>query len=302
MDSLKSLMDRKDYELVIKLTNETQDINHLFYRISAFLAIGRGEEALKTIKENRKILEGDLSLLMKVHIEILCLLNNFDEAYQEAEYYKNLPYQNQQCEEIIRDLPNFIREEEKKALASKELSNDKLKERLKSQDQNIILPALDMVRDRDINMFLNEIQNVMLKFPKQAIRSFALLLLVQKKLDKEVGFNHIGQVITVNPSKLEPPFVGNEINDYLKSLQGEIRDPAISQEAIQILSSYIIYMYPEKLEINYDVLTEALRNISQEYLQIDDPQTLEDRCLAKGINIDEVKQLIRRIKDCLNDF
>ena len=302
MDSLKSLMDRKDYELVIKLTNETQDINHLFYRISAFLALGRGEEALKTIKENRKILEGDLSLLMKVHIEILCLLNNFDEAYQEAEYYKNLPYQNQQCEEIIRDLPNFIRAEEKKALASKELSNDKLKERLKSQDQNVVLPALDMVRDRDINMFLNEIQNVMLKFPKQAIRSFALLLLVQKKLDKEVGFNHIGQVITVNPSKLEPPFVGNEINDYLKSLQGEIRDPAISQDAIQILSSYIIYMYPEKLEINYDDLTEALRNISQEYLQIDDPQTLENRCLAKGINIDEVKQLIQRIKDCLNDF
>lgn len=302
MDSLKSLMDRKDYELVIKLTNETQDINHLFYRISAFLAMGRGEEALKTIKENRKILEGDLSLLMKVHIEILCLLNNFDEAYQEAEYYKNLPYQNQQCEEIIRDLPNFIRAEEKKAISSKELSNDKLKERLKSQDQNAVLPALDMVRDRDVNMFLNEIQGIMLKFPKQAIRSFALLLLVQKKLDKEVGFNHIGQVITVNPSKLEPPFVGNEINDYLKSLQGEIRDPAISQDAIQILSSYIVYMYPEKLEIKYDILTEALRNISQEYLQIDDPQTLEDRCLAKGIKLDEVKELIQRIKDCLNDF
>ena len=302
MDSLKSLMDRKDYELVIKLTNETQDINHLFYRISAFLALGRGEEALATIKNNRKILEGDLALLMKVHIEILCILNKFDEAYKEVEYYKNLPYVNQQCEEVIKDLPNLIRSEEKKAFSSKELSNDQLKERFKSQDQNVVLPALDMVRDRDVNMFLNEIQGIMLRFPKQAIRSFALLLLVQKKVDKEISFNHIGNVIKVNPSKLEPPFVGNEINDYLKSLQGEIRDPAISQDAIQILSSYIIYMYPEKLEIKYDVLTEALRNISQEYLRIDDNQTLNDRCLQKGIDVKEVEELIQRIKDCLNDF
>ena len=58
MDSLKSLMDRKDYELVIKLTENSQDINYLFYRISAFLALGRGEAALETIKNNRMILQG----------------------------------------------------------------------------------------------------------------------------------------------------------------------------------------------------------------------------------------------------
>ena len=193
MDSLKSLMDRKDYDLVIKLTEDSQDKNYLFYRISAFLALGRGEEALSVIKNNRQILETDLALLMKIHIEILCLLNNFDEAYQEIEHYKNLPYVSQQCEEIIHDLPTLVREEEKKSVSSRELSNDQLRERLKSQDMNAVLPALDMVRDRDINMFLNEIQGVMLKFPKQAVRSFALLLLVQKKVDKNMSFNHVGK-------------------------------------------------------------------------------------------------------------
>ncbi len=302
MDSLKSLMDRKDYELVIKLTNDTQDMNYLFYRISAFLATGKGEEALSVIKKNRKILEGDLALLMKVHIEILCLLNNFDEAYEEAKYYENLPYVNQQCEELIHELPNLIRSEEKKALSSRELTNEKLKERLKSQDQNVVLPALDMVRGRDVNMFLNEIQSIMLKFPKQAIRSFALLLLVQKGVDKELSFNHIGKTITVNPSKLEPPFIGDEINEFLRTMSSELKNPTVNQDAVQILSSYIIYMYPEKLEINYGVLIEALRTISEEYLQIDNPESLNERCLSRNIDIEEVQKLIQRIKDCLDDF
>ena len=302
MDSLKSLMDRKEYELVIKLTENSTDINYLFYRISAFLALGRGEEALKTIKNNRKILENDLSLLMKIHIEILCLLNNFDEAYEELKYYENLPYQSQQVEEVLRDLPKFIREEEKRSLSSKELSNEDLKKRLQSDDQNVVLPALDMVRDRDVNMFINDIQRILVKFPKQSIRSFALLLLVQKRVDKEMDFNHINTIMKVNPSKLEPPFIGNEFNDFLRELQSELRNPAANENAIQILSSYIIYTYPIALDINYSLLIEALRSISFEYLRIDDKQTLEERCHEKGVAVEDVQTLIHRIKDCLDDF
>lgn len=302
MDSLKSLMDRRDYDLVIKLTNDSKDMNHLFYRISAFLALGRGEDALKVIKENRHLLEGDLPLLMKIHIEILCLLNNFDEAYEEIKYYENLPYVSQQVEEILRDLPKLVREEEKKSLASRELNNDALKERLKSQDENAVLPALDMVRDRDVNMFLNEIQGIMLKFKKQSIRSFALLLLVQKHIDKELSFNHMGQNIKINPAKLEPPFVGTEFNDFVKALQLDIKNPSAEQDAIQILSSYIIYTYPEKLEIQYPLLIEALKEISFEYLQIDTEDSLEKRCEDKNLDVGKVKELIQRIKTCVEDF
>lgn len=302
MDSLKTLMDRKDYELVVKLTEDTKDITHLFYRISALLALGRGEEALKTIKSNRKILEGDLLLLMKIHIEILCLLGKFDEAHEEIDYYKNLPYVSQQVEELLKDLPKLVREEEKKSFASKELSNLELKKRLKSQDQNVVLPAIDMVRDRDVNFFLDELQEIMVSFPKQVIRSFALLLLVQKQLDKEMDFNHMDKVIKVNPSKLEPPFIGEEFNSFVRAMQNEIRNPSVNQDAVQILSSYIIYTYPEKINISYDILIEALRKISEEYLQIEPEMTLEDRCQSKGIDVKEVQELIQRIKDVMEDF
>ena len=302
MDSLKSLMDRKDYELVIKLTENSQDINYLFYRISAFLALGKGERALSTIKHNRKILEGDLSLLIKIHIEILCLLNNFDEAFEELRYYENLPYVSQQVEEVLREMPKFIREEEKKSVASRELSNDELAKRLASNDQEVVLPALDLLRDRDVNMFMPAVEKIMVKFPKQSIRSFALLLLVQKKIDRDVAFNHMGETIAIKPSKLEPPFIGSEFNDFLRELQKELKDPAANENAIQILSSYIIYTYPIKLEVSYAVLIEALRAIAFEYLQNSGEIALSERCSQKRIDEKEVRELIHRIKECVEDF
>ena len=302
MDSLKSLMDRKEYELVIKLTNDTQDITYLFYRITSFLALGKGEEALSVIENNRKILENDLPLLMKIHIEILCLLNNFDKAYEEVRYYESLPYQSQRAEEMLKELPKMIRLEEKNSLANKEMPNDKLKQRLMSDDVEVVLPAIDMVRDRDINMFLKELEHIMLHFEKQSIRSFALLLCVQKQLNKEIQFNHLGQVITVNPSKLEPPFIGDEFNSFLRYMDSEFRDPAVNEDAVHILSSYIIYMYPEKLNINYGILLESLRSISYEYLRINDDKDLKQHCEDKNVPLEEVTKLIQRIKEALENF
>ena len=79
MDSLKTLMDKKQYDLVIKLTENSNDSIALFYRLSALLAVGKSEDALNLIKIKRLILQKNLSLLIRFHIEILCLLGRFDE-------------------------------------------------------------------------------------------------------------------------------------------------------------------------------------------------------------------------------
>ena len=90
MDSLKTLMDKKQYDLVLKLTENATDSTHLFYRISALLALGKAEESLQVILDNRSELEKDLSILIKVHIEILCILGRFEEAYEEMERFRRV--------------------------------------------------------------------------------------------------------------------------------------------------------------------------------------------------------------------
>ena len=302
MDSLKSLMDRKEYDLVIKITESANEPNDLFYRISALIAIGRYDDALKCIEINKNILRKDLLLLMHVHIEILCILGRFDEAYEAMRYYQELPYESQQVEEYLKELPNLIRLEEKKALSVNVLKEEDLIKKLKSNDQNDVLMALDSVRSREIGPYLPAIQYIMVEFPHQSVRSFALMLLVQKNVDREFKFKSIDDVIIVNPSKNEPPFVGKEFNEFTLELNKELKNPSLADNAVQILSTYIIYTYPKKIEIKKDLFIAALYLIANEYLQSKDSKDLAQIAMEKELDEDELTLLVARIKEALDNF
>ena len=160
MDSLKTLMDKKQYDLVLKLTENSQDSLALFYRLSAMLATGKSEAALSLIKEKRQILLTKPGILMKIHIEILCLLGRFDEAYSELHYYQELPYENQETEEILNALPKYIREEEIKVYRHKEVGQDEIRQKLLSKNDADVLSALDAVRGQPLEGFLSPGANV----------------------------------------------------------------------------------------------------------------------------------------------
>ena len=301
MDSLKSLMDKKQYDLVIKLTENTTDRTYLFYRISAFLGLGKPLESLNVIKSNRTELEKDLLLLIKIHMDILCLLGQFEEAYEELERYKNLPYVSQQVEELLASLPKFIRDEERKLLSSKEMGDEQVKKLLHSPEVNDAIIALDIIRERDINKYLDELKWMMVNHSSQSLRSFSLFVLVQKNVDGLFKFKHIDQIIEVNPSLLTPPFVGEPFNGLVKRLSVELKDPSISENAIQILSTHIMFIYPEEIHYSDDEIIEALYQVSSTYLQ-SKKDDLKDRCLDKGLDVERVQQLIDDIHFSLNNF
>lgn len=302
MDNLKTLMDKRHYELVIKLTENATDATTLFYRISAQLGSGKAEDALNCITANQKTLESNMSLLIKAHLEVLCLLSRFDEAFGVLDYYKNRPYVSQEVEELLRDMPKMIRLEEQKHNSMRFIKDEDLIKKFESQDPDDILMVIDIVRERDINKFLNYIQNIMINFPKQSIRSLMLLLLVQKQIDRPFSFNHIGEIITVNPSRIEPPFVGDTFNQIIKELELAYRNPVLSENAISILSTHLIYIYPQSTNIDTQVLIEALYQIANEYLNNDVKSSLESRCKDKNIDASEVNSLILEIKKSLDNF
>ena len=293
MDNLKSLMDKHEFELVIKLTENAKDSNSIFYRIAALLSTNKGEEALATIKKNRKELESDLAVLIKVHIETLCILGLFDEAHQELEYYKNLPYESQEVEEILRDMSKYIRLEEKSMFKMPINDDETIIKHLKSNDMDMAIAALDEIRSREIAPFIPAIAYLMVNFEKQSVRSFALLLLVQKQVDKTFKFNHMGKLIDVNPKQLKPPFEDDEFISLVKRLENEYKNPVVSDNAIQLYSSFIIYTYPNTPYYEQDKLVIALHYIANHYLQIDN----------SNLNIDkDMELLIAQIMAVLEDF
>ncbi len=301
MDNIKKLVENRQYELVIDLTKKPLTNDDIFYRITAFVGLGKGKEALDCIKTYQNQLEKDLPILMKTHIELLCVLNMFDEAYSEMEYYKSLPYFSQQAEELLKSLPTYIRHEEKASFSNKNVSDDELKRRLKSKDDQLVVYALDQLKDKDINLFMDEIKEILIYFPRQSIRSFALLELVNKKIDKEFDFLHVDKIIKVNPSKIEPPFVGTKYQFIINKIDNYINDVSLTQNAIQIFSSYVIYSYPDEIELT-DELLEALFELSCKYMKIENKQDLKVRCEKKSLDYNKAHSLYIYLSLIMEDF
>ena len=304
MDSLKSLMDKKQYDLVIKLTENSNDSLSLFYRISALLAVGKIDDALNVINTKRKILQEKLSLLVKIHIEILCLLGRFDDAYEQLRYYVELPYQNQETEEILRAMPDYIRKEEKNSFRQHSLSSDEIMGQLMSKNEEEVLAALDSVKDLKLDQYLLPVLKIARSFPKQVVRTFALLLLVNQKYDKEVDFLHHDNLIKVVPSSLEEPFSipgFKSLNELSFELQSLYHDPSIASNALQIVSSYLLYIYPEPIKLTADEILVVFGFLAKRLLRVNEDD-LKDICQEKGLDYQSISQKINEINEDLKNF
>lgn len=303
MDSLKTLMDQKNYELVIKLTENSNDAIALFYRLSALLAVGQSEEALNLIKNKRLILQKRLGLLIKFHIEILCLLKRFDEAYVELRYYEELPYESQEVEELIKQMPAFIRKEEK-ATYRPPIDEEELKAKLLCKNDEDVLAALDQIKSLPVNKFLINLFQLTKNHPRQIIRSFALLVLVNQKYDKEVPFLHYGEILKVVPANLDDPFIVpgySSLEEFSFALQSMYHDPSIANNALNIISSYLLFSYPDKLDLTADESLVVFGYLAKKLLKIN-IDDLESVCEEKGLDYSKITKRMEDIEIDLNNF
>ena len=303
MDSLKTLMDQKNYNLVIKLTENSNDAIALLYRLSALLAVGQSEEALNLIKSKRLIMQKKLALLIKFHIEILCLLKRFDEAYDELKYYEELPYESQEVEEVLRSMPSYIRNEEKNVYVAP-IDEDQLKMMLMKGNDGEILAALDRIKALQIAPFLLNIFKITTSHKRQIIRSIALLVLVYQKYDKEVKFLHHDKIITLIPAEMDDPFIVpgySSLEEFSFALQSTYHDPSICDNALNIISSYLLYTYPDKLDLTADESLVIFGYIAKKLLKIN-IDDLEKVCEEKGLDCSKVKSRMEEVEEDLANF
>jgi hypothetical protein len=112
MDSLKSLMDKKEYQLVLDLTKGSSDPEAIFYRATAYISLNQPVPATALLVENREeLFKANPVLLMKVTFELRFIQKQFDEAYKDLEWFSNQPYVSQAVEEQLRAAPALIRSE-----------------------------------------------------------------------------------------------------------------------------------------------------------------------------------------------
>lgn len=302
MDSYESLMEKGQYNLIIKATENAKDVDSLIYRIMAFASLEKFEEALNVIDEHHeKLEEKALKVLIMIHVDILLLMGDTVGAFSLAKYYGDLPYQSQEIEEMIKDIPNRIAEFHKKLRESKVRGTDnkEIKRLLKSQNTEDVITGIDLLKDFDCTPFIKELEDIMVDHPSQSVRSLALLTLVEQQYDCVISFTSHRGLLELNPSQCIPPFGKENFQNIVFEFEKE-KDVTLKNMFENTLACIVINNYPDDVDKDDTLTITAIKLICMKSLQQD--YDFEEVVEETGLDYFELENKIIELEDIITNF
>lgn len=291
MDNLKTLFEKGQYDLIVKLTEGSKQPFDMLLRLLSFVSLGDDEKALETIEKNSEILEKNYpKKLIKIHFELLLKNRYFDEAKIALKHYENLPYISQGVEEILRQVPADI-EELNSLDKTKMFSIDDIETiLLKSSDNSEIGEVVFSLKNYNFNLYKDYLKDFIKRSDVHPnFRTYGLLIFVENNFDENVEFLKDDKLIKVNPKKLPKPFE-DKAYDLLceKIYYKTVKDISIQETALHLLNCYIIDTYPNQLiENDVDIFSDAFVALANDYFG---NQIIIDENIKNAKN--EIKKII----------
>lgn len=299
MDSYASLLEKKQYDLLLKMTQDDTSLNGLFVRTRALIGLGKLEEALTHIETHQKEMEATRRALITIHLEVLLELERYQQAFEALDYYDSLPYENYEIEEYIHDLRQLVRHKEQQK-PYHQLSIDEIKESLlhpRSEGETLFL--LEGMRTMNLHLFLPELKRFLLnESVHDTIKTYALLLLVDQKIMEEVELYKCGLYYHVVPYELDPPFVGAFHQRVAHLLTKGCKDPNQGHVALDLWNTYVMEIYPETVEEEEETLILAsFIALSYQYLSQEIP--FSSLCETYGIGEEILRAKVAEIDETI---
>jgi hypothetical protein len=302
MDSLKSLLDKKQYDLILSLTSGANDPEALVYRTSAFLAKGDAKSAMAILIDNRALLyKANPVLTLKSNFELRFILHQFDEAYEDLKYFQDQPYVSQEVEEYLQSLPNIIRTNERNQQLAKNYTPEDIERIFKSStDDYEVLSLLNYLEGAHISDYILYLKDILVSNRHPQVKTYALLLLISQNYPMEVTFSKNGSTYHLIPKKLTPPYTGDTFNAFMLYLRDQCADPSVANIAISLCNDYILDIYPEEVisKAEDPLLATALIKLAREYLH--SSLGIQGYLDKYQLNKQEVEALATRIKSMLD--
>lgn len=299
MDNLKTLFEKGYYELILKLTNESDDPTYLLFRLLSLVCLNNDQEALKLIDSKQEIFEKSYpEKLIKTHLELLLKNQKFDEAKDALTHYQNLPYISQNVEEMLIDYPKqieILKDNKNGQVFSEEEIDDIL---LNSTDGYKISEAVFSLRKMNISIFIDTIKKFIIrKDVHPYYRTFGLLLLVDYKYNENIQFLYNDNLIRINPVNLKPPFMDDKYNLLCEKIYFKTnKNISIQEAALHLLNCYILCIYPNKLnDKKIEEYCDAFISISSDLFHENYPINKETLILKNNI-----KKTIESVEEILN--
>lgn len=270
MDSLKTLIAKGEYDLVLGLTAQGHDPEAVAYRVAALTGKGRGQEALALLLAHRDALYAyDPRFAIKADMELRFLANEFAAASADAAYFSAKPYVSQEIEEILRSLPDRIQAAEKAAQKPDFGLEDVGQVLSSSPSDREVMDALSRLQGDSASAHAEELAGVLGGKRHPYVRAYALLLLVSIRYPKEVVFRKGRKKLRLIPKDLEPPYTGPVFEGFRAYLAALAPDPSLGSLAERILGDCILASYPDPVlnKAKDPLLAGALLLVAARYLR-----------------------------------
>ncbi len=304
LDNLDSLLEKGQYDLVIKLTEENSDLDSLFPRLLSLYATAEMGKAERLIDQYYDVLKADLPLLIKVSIESLMAANMFDVARSRLEFFNSKPYESQEVEELLKLYPEKIKEAEiafykgngpKKTI--KEM-RDILTSSLKDEE---ILSVITGLEKEEVKELTPELVRLVSNYPTFSVRVYALLSLISTGYDAPLSFkdkdNHKVTLTSVDYKRLNS---SDEMEELTYRLNEKINDPSLINIAMSLYPLYVLYYFPREVEKDIMTMGAALEIVAHEYMGEDAPR--EEIIPRWGVDPILVEKTALLIKEASDNF
>ena len=297
MDNLDTLFNKKQYDLVVKLTELSVDPKERFLRISCLVSLNKIDQALDEIEKYQNLIEAKYPFqLMKLHFELLLSKKLYDEARIALHHYENLPYVSQEVEEFMLEMKERINNEEHPK-THKSIALDEIYDVLeKETNQAKISQVIFSLKDYNINNYIDSLKIFILREDVHPnFRTYALILLVDHKYDEDVEFLSLNGVISVNPSQLQPPFMSPHFNEVCRLITLRCKqNVTMIETALHLFNCFIIDTYPINIyDKSVEQLADSFVYIAKKYLNVDVSSYDED--IVKTAN--NIKYIIESTPD-----
>lgn len=247
------------YENIINQKIDYEDGEDILYYILSLEAIHKYEEALGTYYKYREIVENwDLISSSKALLYLLVYFKKFKLINDEIEYFRGLPYINQETEEYLNSMNEYVDqvvEYFNQSEPNKEANISMIKSMLYSSSKEEKLGAIKLLLDLDAQGVKS--YDIVLDYLNSTaefdmVYSILLEYAMYGGVTKRITFKKNGNYYSLIPSEYTTYVKTMEsyISDELKYMGRTMKNISVYNYISILFRPSFLYTLPEKLDKN----------------------------------------------------
>lgn len=301
MNYYEKCFRKGEYDKVVTGLELTKQPDEIWLVVDSYVQMNQIDNAVRTIENNREILlKDDPKKTMFINIDLLVNNKDYVRALITLNFYEELPYISIEVEELLSALKKYIYKSMNKKI-NKKSDDDIIKDLNTSNNLELLMKSLIEIQQRDINVFLETLKDILKKENyDETIKTFALLLLSEKRVMEEVTYVKGDITYNIVPYELDPLPSAKEIEQKVFRYVSD-KDVSVLNSMTSLISNYALKVYPDDIFVDGEEELIMAFYLLAYKMYGKDLKLVEDLIKSKNLNLETIKALAQNIENILQD-